>query len=129
MPFFQKLKSIKHAEWILLLFAAGMLVLYFSSGGVQAQDTAEQRLSKVLSRIEGAGSVHVFISYDDIQESTYAFSLSAGANGSETGKIKGVVIVASGAGDTAVKLKLAEAARTALGVDASCVSVYKMDSK
>ncbi len=127
MKMFEKLKMIKNGEWILLLFAAGILLVYFSSGGAGASVSGDEaRLAKVLSGIEGAGNVQVFISYNEPEGSVYAFS--ADEKNTE-GSIKGVVIIASGAGDAAVRLKLAEAARVALGVDASAVSVYKMDKK
>ncbi|MGI5900220.1 MAG: hypothetical protein ACOX8S_09920 [Christensenellales bacterium] len=127
MKMFEKLKKIKNGEWILLLFAVGILLVYFSSGGSGASGNADEaRLAKVLSGIEGAGNVQVFISYNEQEGSVYAFSSDEKKT---EGSIKGVVIVASGAGDAAVRLRLAEAARVALGVDAAAVSVYKMDKK
>ena len=127
MKMLKKLKGVKNGEWILLLFAAGILLLYFSSGGAVQDNTAEGRLSSVLSGIEGAGKVEVFISYSEQQSSVYTFG-SADSDNASGRQINGVVVVASGAGDTTVRLKLAEAVRVALGVDAASVSVYKMGS-
>ena len=126
MKIFEKLKSIKNGEWILMLFAAGILMLYFSYSGTATDDSGEGRLAAVLSGIEGAGKVEVFISYSEAESSVYTFSMSDEKKSS--GKITGVVVVASGAGDPMVRLRLAEAVRIALGVDAASVSVYKMEA-
>ncbi len=127
MKLLEKIKGIKHFEWILLLAAAGVLFVYFSSGGSGGGAAGDEaRLAGILSGIDGAGKVEVFISYDEKSDAVYAFAAQPEREG---GVIKGVVIIASGAGDPMVRLKLAEAARVALGVPAANVSVHKMGER
>ena len=68
----------------------------------------EIRLSKVLSSIEGAGQVEVMIVRED-------------------GVVTGVLVVAEGAKDIGVMLKLLDATSTVMGVDKSVVEVYQME--
>lgn len=121
MRMFEKLKGVKHVEWIVVLAAAALILFYFSSDSSTSAgaDSDEQRLARVLSQIEGAGAVEVFLSYEEETQSVYAFSSQTSSP-----RVKGVIIVAEGAGDARVNLRLATAARTALGVDASCISVF-----
>ncbi len=42
-------------------------------------------------------------------------------------KVKGVIVIAQGAGDIGVKIALTQACRTILGVDSSCIEVFEMD--
>lgn len=71
-------------------------------------DEEETRLSKVLSSIEGAGQVEVMIVRED-------------------GVVTGVLVVAEGAKDIGVMLKLLDATSTVMGVDKSVVEVYQME--
>ena len=63
------------------------------------------RIARVLSEIAGAGSVSVTIYTEDSHPC-------------------GAVVVASGAEDIAVRLRLQEAVTTLLGLDSSRVAVY-----
>ncbi|MBO4554631.1 MAG: hypothetical protein J5713_02505 [Clostridia bacterium] len=69
----------------------------------------ELRLSNVLSSIDGAGDVSVMIS--KVGDS-----------------IVGVIVIAEGAKDISVRLRLLDATSTALGVDKSVVNVYSKSS-
>ena len=94
--------------WILaaLLFCV-MLCLML---GMQENGDAsgEDRISRVLSTIAGAGRVDVAVYYEE--------SLPCGA-----------VVVADGAGDAAVHLRLVSAVKTLLGIDQERISVYERE--
>ncbi len=111
---FKKLKSIKNIQIIVAIFIIAVALIIYSSvmssrggkseatGSVMTSD--EQRLSAILSRIEGAGEVEAMITVSDK-------------------KIVGVLIIAEGADSITVRVRLMEAAATALGVDKNIVSV------
>ena len=72
----------------------------------------EARLSQVLSAIEGAGNVEVAIYYEEIDGA----SVPCGA-----------VVVADGAGDVTVRLRLTRAVTTLLGISAGRVEVFQRE--
>lgn len=72
----------------------------------------EQQLAGILERIEGAGRVEVMIA----GEST--------GYGAET--VSGAVVVAEGASDPLVRLRILQAARTALDLPSSGVEIFPM---
>lgn len=90
-----------------LLAALGLCVVLClalgTSGG--ASDSEESRISRVLSAMEGAGTVEVAVYYED--------ALPCGA-----------VVVAEGASSIAVQLRLTNAVSTLLGLDPTRVAVY-----
>ncbi|NLZ25502.1 MAG: hypothetical protein GX891_03480 [Clostridiales bacterium] len=118
IPIIAKIRKIKNIEFIISIFIIAIALLLYS--GLQGKnkitpqpDTAaivltdtETRLQRILESIDGAGSVDVMISEG------------------ENAEIKGVIIVASGAQDIGVRLRLLEAAKTALKVDGSLIQVY-----
>lgn len=116
----------------------------------------EERLAAVLSRIEGAGAVEVMISCYDSGRKDLAYevkrqskdngSVSGGADESEdtkavmsggepvvvaeqSPKVRGVIVVAQGAGAIEVKRALSEAAAAVTGAPACNVKVYEMKGK
>ena len=117
-PFIKKLRGVKNIKLIAAAFilAAALLIYSTVAGAVSERrgdaETAavmndeEQRLAAVLSGIDGAGSVETMIS-----------------RGTE-GEITGVLVIAEGAEDITVMLRLMSAAATALGVDRKLVDVY-----
>lgn len=119
-PFIKKLRGVKNIKLIAAAFilAAALLIYSTVAGAVSERrgdaETAavmndeEQRLASVLSGIDGAGSVETMIS-----------------RGTE-GEITGVLVIAEGAEDITVMLRLMSAAATALGVDRKLVDVYSM---
>ncbi len=119
-PFVKKLRGVKNIKLIAAAFilAAALLIYSTVAGAVSERrgdaETAavmndeEQRLAAVLSGIDGAGSVETMIS-----------------RGTE-GEITGVLVIAEGAEDITVMLRLMSAAATALGVDRKLVDVYSM---
>ena len=117
-PLVVKLKKIKNIEFILCLFIIAIALLLYSGLNKQSktdtpvssttsasQSSDEVRLAEILSAIDGAGEVNVMITHTD-------------------GKISGVLVVASGAKDLSIRLKLLEATKVALNVNADIVSVY-----
>ena len=108
----QRLRDyLRRDGWLvaaLLLVVALCLMLGASEGSHAAQSADEARLSRVLSAMAGAGTVDVAIYYDDAAPC-------------------GAVVVADGAGDAAVRIRLTSAVTTLLGLDASRVAVYERE--
>ncbi len=99
---------LKKDGWILaaLLFCAALCLLLGSREAIS--DSEEGRLSRVLSAISGAGDVEVAFHYDQ--------SVPCSA-----------VIVAEGADDISVRLKLVSAVTTLLGIGQDRVAVYERE--
>ena len=101
---------LKKDGWILaaLLFCVAMcLMLGLQS---EAASTEESRISRVLSAIDGAGTVEVAVYYED--------ALPCGA-----------VVVADGAGDVTVQLRLISAVTTLLGIQQDRVAIYEREGR
>jgi len=128
---FKKLKSIKHIEVILaILFGLIILLVYFSSAfssdtnknnkNNESQSTVseyvieiEDKLSTILSRINGAGKVSVMIMVEkETQLETTVLP-----------NIASVIIVAEGAGNVWVKLEIIKAVEALLDLSASSIEV------
>lgn len=115
--FFKKLKGIKNLQIIVVIFIIAVALIIYSTvttakdaksadTGVSSVMTSdEQRLSAILGNLAGAGKVETMITQSD-------------------GKITGVLVIADGASDITVRVRLLDAAATALGVDKSIVSVF-----
>ncbi len=114
--FIKKLKGIKNLQIIVVIFIIAVALIIYSTvtaaksagspqtvGSVMTSD--EQRLSAILSNIDGAGKVEAMITSAD-------------------GTITGVLVIADGADDITVRLRLLEATATALGVSRNVVNVY-----
>lgn len=118
---------------------------------LSAAAETEIRLKTTLSCIQGAGRVEVMVTYeetDDVTSSTNAeysesrFTIADSftdnvmdsinnndKNASEVknGKVvRGVIVVAEGAGDLGVRMDLQNAVKTVLGVDTSRIEVFEM---
>lgn len=107
-----KLREYLHKDGWLLGALAAVVALCLMLGAAEsnkvAQTSDEARLSRVLSAMAGAGTVDVAVYYDD--------TIPCGA-----------VVVADGAGDAAVRIRLAGAVTTLLGLDAGRVAVYERE--
>lgn len=155
---FTKLKSIKHIEmYAALLLAVAVLALaVFSSSNnhdkVAADESyisqMEHKIVSVVQNIEGCGKVSVAISYESADEKVYAYeteTVSSGGSVKQTSNIVtvkgeplvlktlppnilGVVVVAEGADNPVVKLKIIQAVVTLLGVKSNCVEVFAYKS-
>lgn len=114
--FIKKFKGIKNLQIIVVIFIIAVALIIYSTvtaaksadstqtvGSVMTSD--EQRLSAILSNIDGAGKVEAMITSAD-------------------GTITGVLVIADGADDITVRLRLLEATATALGVSRNVVNVY-----
>jgi stage III sporulation protein AG len=129
---FKKLDTKKKIQYVaVLLLAIIILTIYFSSFKSSAPDTAapetskaavgyddlEERLEKILSKIEGAGKVDVMITYESTPEKVPALSVDKqtststdiGENGTNTTNIENtqsdVVTVNGGNGNDAFILR------------------------
>ena len=101
---------LKKDGWILaaLIFCVALCLVLGIQG--ESVSTEEDRISRVLSAIDGAGTVEVAIHYEE--------SIPCSA-----------VVVAQGAGDVAVQLRLASAVTTLLGIDQSRVAIYEREGQ
>lgn len=123
-----------------------------SDGEATLTENLETRLADILGEIEGAGEVKVMITYagtgDKITaETTNTHTTTTNGSTSSTTtttttsspilsgsdvvilqekmpEIKGVIVVAEGAGDVKVKLKLMQATATVLGINANSIQIF-----
>lgn len=107
----EKIKGIKNIKIVALIFIIAIALVIYSSVAANKvdakptlQNEEETRLASILSSVDGAGEVEVMIS-------------------KTSGQIVGVLVIASGANNPLVRLRLFEATSSALGVDGSLVSV------
>lgn len=165
---YKNLNGKKKTQYLaIIIVVAVILAIYISSlvpaGNTQdlpemKEDDLEARLTKVLSKVDGAGEVDVVINYESTGEKTAAYSSnsqnSVGKDGAEsssesnsmvttqkqgdtnpvileekTPKVRGVVVVSQGASDISVKMDLLNAVVTLLNVSPDKVEVLKMQSK
>lgn len=149
----EKLKSGKIVEIIVVLILAVVVIAVIYSiigGGESAEGTAvtetyaqrvEQELSSVLSGLEGAGEVDVYVSVANDGKTVIAMETKVDADGNTVTtpvlvdgevvvlevrkpEITGVLIVAEGAGSIAVRSRLIDAAASALHINQSLIKVY-----
>ena len=113
--------SLGGRAWLIIgiPLAAALIMLAVSQAGEVGADSGmtdvETRLSATLSQIEGAGSVRAMVLMDE----------TAGAFGEKGApKVSGVIIVASGAYDLGVRLRLQQAVTTLFSLDADRVEVF-----
>ena len=106
----EKIKGIKNIKIIALIFIIAISLIIYSSVATSKQtektfqNEDELRLASILSSIDGAGEVETMIS-------------------KSSGEIVGVLVIADGASKPLVRLRLLQAASSALGVDSDVVSV------
>ena len=104
------------------------------------QETAEysgeeERLGEILSEIDGAGEVSVMISYVSTMEKDIAYvsgkerAVTSGGDVVVTREIypevKGVIVIADGAGDPSVRQAIKKAVTAVTGAGANRVCVYE----
>ena len=108
---FEKIKGIKNIKIIALKFIIAIALIIYSrvaadkeSEKQSFQNDDETRLASILSSVEGAGEVETMIT-------------------KSSGQIVGVLVIADGANNPIVRLRLLSATASALGVDSDTVSV------
>ena len=117
----KKIKGIKNIRLIAAIFIIAVALLIYSSvatnnavrdaSGTESaygMDQEESRLASVLEGLEGVGRVQTMITRSGDDE------------------IVGVIVIAEGAEDIGVRLRLLSAVTTAMGVDKQIVNVYTM---
>ena len=102
-------RGARRIEIILALAAIAILLLQWGGTltGGGAQTELESRLCAILSQMEGVGEVHVMVAEDG------------------EGGVEGVLVVADGADDIAVRLRIQYAVQTLLGAEASDIEVVR----
>ena len=156
-----KIFKNKNNLLILVIFIIGVVLMIISGGHIsekekkadapEMQISEEERLSDILSKIEGAGSVSVMITYYSGVEKTLAYetktaSRETGSEVSEDRKavmtdgepmvvkevnprVKGVIVTAQGADSASVKTALSEAVMAALDVPAHRICIFKKEEE
>jgi len=94
-----------------------LALLFVFRGEENSMTQMEKRIAQTLSQTAGAGRVQVSIYYD---QTSSAF----GGGGNVP---LGALAVCEGAGDIAVRIRLTEALKTLLGLEASQVMVLEME--
>ena len=113
-PIFKKILAVKNLKIMVIAIIISIGLIIYSdvstneSGAVSNMDQEEIRLASTLSQIEGVGAVQTMIT----------------RNGSE---VTGVLVIAEGAENISVMLKLLDATSTVMGVDKSVIEVYQME--
>lgn len=111
----------KTSLWLACALAAlALMVVLMANGENGGQPSQqEQRIAEVLSAMAGAGKVEVALYYGQQEQGVFS---SEG-----TGVPTGAVVVAQGADDLNVRLKLIRAMRTLLGLSENAVDVFVME--
>ena len=152
-----RLRSWKYASWVLygtLLLLAGFFYGlgegWFQAAprdgpAAAAEDTLEARLEDIRSTVRGAGKVRVLVTYATAGERVAATRSEQSGEmkqpatvATEGGQspiilverepeIRGVIVVAEGAADPAVRLSLQRAVQAVTGVPLSCIEVFEMN--
>ena len=160
---FQKLKTDKRALLVPCLACVGALLLLLSAGGEkaakktaetpvqqieQAETRLEERLTKLLSGVDGVGKLRVIVTLDSMEAYVYARDTGADINGGTResvvlvgdsgGKeglpekliapsVRGVAVACEGGGSAAVRREVTALVGAALGVSANRIHVSRME--
>ena len=136
----EKLKNIKHIEiYITLIFAIVLILIFFSSMGSSKKSTTsysksnttqqttitayidnmENKLEQILSQVQGASNVSVMVTLD-MSGSTVKDNI---ITTSEFPDIKGIVIVAKGVENTAVKMNILKAVQAVIDISSGRIEI------
>lgn len=141
-----KIKSVKNIEIYIAAVLALLVLAIVAFGNLSSKNAnenaptesymaeLEHKIVSVVQKIDGVGKVVVAITHDDTSESVYAY----GKDGDDIlyvkgepvviktlpPKIVGVVVVAEGADNPIVRMKINEAVVTLLDVDEARVQVF-----
>lgn len=100
------LRYLKRDGWLLAAIGLCVVLCLLADKGSSQAPSEEEHISSVLSRVKGAGQVEVSVYYED--------AIPTGA-----------LIVADGAGDVAVRLRLTSALTSLLGLDEERIAVFE----
>ena len=136
-----KLKNIKHIEiYITIIFAIVLMLIFFSSTGNKSQSktyskpaitskqevtissyitSIETKLEHILSQVQGASNVSVMVTLD-MSNATVKDNI---VETSEFPEIKGVVIVAKGVENTAVKMNILKAVQAVIDISSGRIEI------
>ena len=129
--FLEKLKKIKHIEiYVLIAFVAIIGLIFFSTKKqttIEKQTTIssyvsnmENRLSKILSKIDGVSDVNVMIAL-----STDEIEVSGAEMKSDTfPSIQGIIITAKGVNDTNARMKVLHAVETVFDINSHNIQIF-----
>ncbi len=154
---------IKKYRYVMLVLLLGIVLMMLPakrgeetkqqpvSPQLQQTQTTEEKLAKILSRIEGAGEVHVLLTESAGTETIYQTDASVSTNDSnsntqsdtvtitdaqrnEIGLVKqtnppiyqGAIVLCSGADSPTVRLSIVDAVSKVTGLGADKISVLKM---
>lgn len=97
--------------WLIAVLIGSVAICLLLQGNSATTTASEEsRLAQILSAMDGAGSVEVALHYTVEDGASVACA---------------AVVVADGAGDVAVRLRLTRAVTTLLGIDGSRVEVFQ----
>ena len=106
----KRLKGARRLEiFIIVAAVAAAALISMKTPDIESVSPMEARMERVLSAIDGAGRVSVLI------------------NENEEGSILGVLVVADGAGDLTVRMRLMSAVKATLGADMSQIEIVEME--
>ena len=134
----EKLKNIKHIEiYITLIFAIILILIFFSSTGKKTTtnyssntkqtqttitnyiDNMENKLEQILSQINGASNVSVMLTLDMSGTSVNNNIVEI----AEFPDVKGIVIVAKGVENTAVKMNILKAVQAVIDISSGRIEI------
>ncbi len=140
----KKILKNRNNRLMLVILIIGIAIIVISGGipgrnakpadPVKEYEGEEERLSEILSQIDGAGRVSVMISYRSTMEKDIAYDGASERAVLSDGnvvvrrelfpEVKGVIVIAEGAGDPAVRQAIREAAAAVTGAGINRVCVY-----
>ena len=117
----ERLMGMKGTSFAALLLCCllALVLVPGASREISGMTEEEERMAATLSKIAGAGEVRVSIYYEEI----------GSGFGQQPKNPAGVVIVARGAEDIQVRLRLFRAAETLLGLPPARVEVFSMEEE
>ena len=94
----------------------------------QANQSTEDKLKKILSKVDGVGEVDVFINYKDNSETSDSSVLfnERQKNNYDKNKVEGIIIVAQGGGDAKIISMIRNSVSESFGIPIHKVVVLKM---
>lgn len=132
------LKSDKSVK--IILIAGAVIILFIALGGLFGGDatetkdgysraelseyekTLENRLTDILSEIEGIGQVRVMVTLDTAEETEYGKNEDMLIS-LRTPQVRGVIVVCNGGGNATIREKVVNAVSGVFGISTTRISV------